>query len=284
MKKSKLFPGKSNINIGGRLLSLDEPLVMGILNVTEDSFFDGGLYNTEEKWLKKVEQMINEGVDIIDIGTQSSRPGSKEIGAEEEIKVLIPVIQSIRKNYPKALLSVDTWHSRVAEQSVISGAHMINDISGGTFDLEMFATVAKLKVPYVLMHTFDRPEIMQNDPNYENVVKEVMYFLSRQLDKLNHLGVNDVIVDPGFGFGKTLEHNYSLLQYLDHFQFLECPVMVGISRKSMIYKPLNINPNEALNGSSALNMVSLEKGAKILRVHDAKEAKEVIQLYKLLNK
>lgn len=283
MKKSALFPSKSNLNIDGYLLSLDEPKIMGILNITEDSFYDGGQYLREEKYIARVEQMLNEGADIIDIGAQSSRPGSKEVGVEEEVKNLIPVIQNIRKFFPNAILSVDTWHARVAEQSVISGANMINDISGGTFDIEMFETIARLQVPYVLMHTGGRPEIMQHNPNYNNIVKEVVYFLARQLDKLNHMGVNDVIIDPGFGFGKTQEHNYKLLKHLDHFQFLETPILVGISRKSMISKPLNTNSGEALNGSSAINMIALEKGAKLLRVHDIKAAKEVIMLHQTLN-
>lgn len=283
MKKSPLFPTKTSLNIGGRLLSLEEPVVMGILNITENSFFDGGKYLSEERYLQRVAKMLNEGADIIDIGAQSSRPGAIEVGKEDEIKALIPVIQSIHKNFPKALISVDTWHARVAEQSVISGAHMINDISGGTFDMEMFGTIAQLQVPYILMHTGGRPETMQQNPNYKNVVKEVIYFLSRQLDHLNHLGVNDLIIDPGFGFGKTLEHNYKLLKHLDHFQFLETPILVGISRKSMIYRPLKTSADESLNGTSALHMMALKKGAKILRVHDVKAAREVIQLHQLLN-
>jgi dihydropteroate synthase len=282
MKKSALFPEKSSININGRLMDLDSPKVMGILNITDDSFFDGGEYINEDKYLMRVKQMLDEGADIIDIGAQSSRPGAHEVGAEEEIKRLIPVIQTIRKQFPLAHISVDTWHSRVAEQSILSGANMINDISGGTFDFEMFDTIAQLQVPYVLMHTGGHPNNMQKDPNYKNVVKEVIYFLSKQLDKLNHIGVNDVIIDPGFGFGKTMEHNYKLLKHLDHFQFLETPILVGISRKSMIYKALDNNPKDALNGSTALNMFALNKGAKFLRVHDVKAAKEVIKLHQLI--
>lgn len=283
MKKSLLFPEKSSLNIRGRLYSLKKPLVMGILNITEDSFYDGGQYISEEKYMARVKQMVEEGADIIDVGAQSSKPGAKEVGMEEEIKTLVPVIQNIRKKYPKAIISADTWHSRVAEQCVISGANLINDISGGTFDMEMFQTIARLQVPYILMHTGGKPEDMQNDPKYSNVVKDIIYFLSRQLDKLNQLGVNDVIIDPGFGFGKTLEHNYQILRYLDNFRFLEAPIMVGLSRKSMIYKPLELSPQTALNGSSALHMLALEKGAQILRVHDVQAAKEVIELYELTN-
>ena len=283
MKQSALFPEKTSLNIGGRLLSLDKPLIMGILNITDDSFYDGGKYLSQEKYMTRAKQMIDEGVDIIDIGAQSSRPGAQEIGKEAEIKALIPVIQSIRKEFPKTIISADTWHALVAEQCVISGANMINDISGGTFDIEMFRTMAHLQVPYVLMHTGGKPKDMQNNPNYTNVVKDIIYFLSRQLDRLNHLGVNDIIIDPGFGFGKTPEHNYQLLNHLEHFRFLETPLLVGISRKSMIYKPLNITPHESLNGSSALHMIALQKGAKILRVHDVKAAREVIDLHGLIN-
>jgi dihydropteroate synthase len=278
-----LFSKKSSINVNGRLMNLQKPRVMGILNITEDSFYDGGSYLNEEKYIAHVSKMLSEGADIIDIGAQSTRPGSHEVGKEKEIEQLIPVIQNIKKEFPKAIISVDTWHARVAEQAIISGAHIINDISGGTFDMDMFNTIADLQVPYVLMHTGGRPDKMQTNPSYKNVVKEVIYFLSKQLDKLNHMGVNDVIIDPGFGFGKTLEHNYDLLQHLDHFKFLETPILVGISRKSMIYNHLDINSKKALNGTTALNTIALGKGASFLRVHDVKQAKEVIKIHELLH-
>lgn len=281
--KSNLFPGKSSLNLNGKLMSLDTAKVMGILNITDDSFYDGGKYIKEEKYIARVAQMLSEGADIIDIGAQSTRPGSHEVGIEKELKSLIPVIQKIRREFPMAIISVDTYHSKVAEQSIISGANMINDVSGGTFDMDMFDTIAHLQVPYILMHTSGKPEHMQKNPIYDNVVKDVIYFLSKQLDRLNHLGVNDVIIDPGFGFGKTMEHNYKILKHLDHFQFLETPIMVGISRKSMIYKPLNITPNESLYGTVALNMLALTKGAIMLRVHDVKQAKEIIKLHQLFN-
>ena len=281
--KSKLFPSKSSLNINGKLMSLDTARVMGILNITEDSFYDGGEYLKEEKYIARVSQMLSEGADIIDIGAQSTRPGSREVGVEYELKSLIPVIQNIRKEFPKANISVDTWHSKVAEQSVISGANMINDISGGTFDMEMFDTMAHLQVPYILMHTGGKPDKMQHNPKYKNIVKEVIYFLSKQLDRLNHMGVNDVIIDPGFGFGKTMEHNYKILKHLDHFQFLEAPILVGISRKSMIHKALDTTATESLNGTTALNMTALTKGAIMLRVHDVKQAKEAIKLHQLIN-
>jgi len=278
-----LFAKKTSINLKGKLMDLSEPIIMGILNITSDSFFDGGKYINEEKYISRVAQMLDEGANIIDIGAQSTRPGAHEVGAKQEIESLIPVLNNLVKEFPKAVFSVDTWHASVAEQVVMSGANMINDISGGTFDMEMMETIAHLQVPYVLMHTGGRPEKMQINPKYDNVVKEVIYFLSKQLDKLNQLGVNDVIIDPGFGFGKTQEHNYKIMKHLDQFSFLETPILVGISRKSMIYKPLNIEPSNALNGTSALNMIALMKGATFLRVHDVKEAKELVKLHQLLN-
>ena len=282
MKKSALFPGKSSINAGGHLLSLDRPRIMGILNLTSDSFYDGGQYTQKDAFMQRAAQILEEGADIIDIGAQSTRPGAKEIGAEEELKILIPAVTAIRKEHPRAIISVDTTHAKVAEQAILNGANMINDISGGTFDLDMFSTIAHYQVPYVLMHTGGRPETMQHHPHYDNVVKEIVHFLSRQMDRLNQMGVNDVIIDPGFGFGKTLEHNYELMRHLDHFQFLEAPVLVGISRKSMIYKPLNISPDKALNGSSALHLYALQKGATFLRVHDVQAAREIVELHLLL--
>ncbi len=278
-----LFSKKTSINIKGKLMKLDEPKIMGILNITDDSFFDGGKYILEEKYTARVAKMLDEGADIIDIGAQSTRPGAHEVGAKQEIERLIPVLNNLVKQFPKAVFSVDTWHARVAEQAITSGANMINDISGGTFDMEMMETIATLQVPYVLMHTGGRPNRMQENPKYKNVVKEVIYFLSKQMDKLNQIGVNDVIIDPGFGFGKTLEHNYEIMKHLDQFNFLEAPILVGISRKSMIYNTLNINADNALNGTTALNMIALEKGATFLRVHDVKAAKEVVKLHQLLN-
>ena len=278
-----LFSKKTSINIKGKLMKLDEPKIMGILNITDDSFFDGGQYILEEKYISRVAEMLDEGADIIDIGAQSTRPGAHEVGAKQEIERLIPVLNNLAKQFPKAVLSVDTWHARVAEQAITSGANMINDISGGTFDMEMMETMADLQVPYVLMHTGGRPNKMQENPKYKNVVKEVIYFLSKQMDKLNQIGVNDVIIDPGFGFGKTLEHNYEIMKHLDQFNFLEAPILVGISRKSMIYNALNINADSALNGTIALNMIALKNGATFLRVHDVKAAKEVVKLHQLLN-
>ncbi len=279
---STLFPQKNFINAKGQLMKLDSPKVMGILNLTEDSFYDGGKYLAEEKYMSRVDEMLEEGADIIDIGAQSTRPGAKEIGADEELKILTPAIKNILRYHPHAIISLDTYHAKVAEQCILNGAAMINDISGGTFDLDMFSTIAHYKVPYILMHTIGRPENMQHNPQYENVVKEIIHFLSKQIDRLNQLGVNDIIIDPGFGFGKTQEHNYEILKHLDHFLFLESPVLVGISRKSMIYKALDTSPSDTLNSTSALHLYALQKGAGFLRVHDVKAAKDIIRIHQLL--
>jgi len=277
-----LFPKAKTLNIRGELFSLDTPKVMGILNITADSFYDGGKYTTDIAQLKQIELMLKQGADFIDIGAQSTRPGAIEYGAKHELEFLIPTIKNIRNHFPEAIISVDTWHAKVASEVAMNGADMINDISGGIFDKDMFATIAKINLPYIIMHTGGKPELMQQNPKYDNVIKEVMYFMSEQRAKLNLLGVNDIIIDPGFGFGKTIEHNYELLNNLKTFDFLEVPVLVGISRKSMLYKPLNITANEAINATTAANMVALQNGADILRVHDVKEAKECIEIHKLL--
>ena len=283
MKSSSLFPPKSFLNIRGTLKPIDEPKVMGILNITTDSFYDGGQFVNEKQQLLQVESMLQNGADFIDIGAQSTRPGAKALSADEELALLKPCISSLRKQLPEAIVSVDTFYSKVALEAHNLGADMINDISGGQIDDAMFEIMAQIQIPYVLMHTQGTPEVMQKNPHYDNVLKEVIYFMSEQIQKLNILGVNDIIIDPGFGFGKTLEHNYQLLNQLNHFSFLESPILVGISRKSMIYKPLNISPVEALNGTTALHIIALNQGANILRVHDVKEAKQCIELYKLVN-
>ena len=284
MNTSSLFRKKSFLNIRGALFEINKPMIMGILNITADSFFDGGEYTNEKAQLLRVEKMINEGADFIDIGAQSTRPGAKEIDAKSEINKLNPLILSIRKNFPETIISIDTWHSEVAKASFESGADIINDISGGQFDSKMFETIAEIQIPYILMHTAGKPDTMQDNPQYNNVLKEVIYFMSQQINKLNHLGVNDIIIDPGFGFGKTLEHNYQLLNKLNHFAFLEVPILVGISRKSMVYKTINSTANNALNGTTALHMTALNQGADILRVHDVKEAKECIRLFENIQK
>ncbi len=256
---------------------------MGILNVTPDSFYDGGRYDTEKEWLKQAEKMLGEGADIIDIGVVSTRPGTKEYSAKEEMEKLLPVLKSVKKKFPGIIISVDTYRSGVAEASADNGADMINDISGGTLDEKMFEIIAKLNLPYILMHIQGSPENMQKNPVYDDVVREIITFFSSQLNKLKKFGINDVIIDPGFGFGKTLDHNYTILGKLEMFRIFELPLLVGVSRKSMINKLLNISPDEALNGTTALNTIALLKGASILRVHDVKEAVQCVRIVEKLN-
>ena len=282
MPSSSLFPKKSFLNIRGQLYALGSPKIMGILNITEDSFFDGGNNIQIDSQLQQVEKMLNNGADIIDIGAQSTRPGATEIGEQMELNKILPSITAIRKRFPEAIISIDTWYSKVAKAAFDAGAYIINDISGGQFDEKMFETISQIQIPYILSHTLGRPGVMQDNPQYNNVLKDVILFLSKQINQLNLLGVNDIIIDPGFGFGKTLEDNFELLNQLNHFAFLEAPILVGLSRKSMIYKSLNNDPKDALNGTTALHMIALKQGAHILRVHDVKEAKECIQLFKSL--
>jgi len=254
------------------------PVIMGILNITPDSFYDGGRYEGEGEYLLKAKQLIAEGVDIIDIGAQSTKPGAIVITAQEEAARLIPVIHAIRGLYPEVIISVDTFRASVAQKAIDAGADMINDISGGTMDEQMFTIVAKLQVPYILMHIQGTPPTMQKNPHYKNVTEEVMSFFKTKITELTALGVTKIIIDPGFGFGKTVEHNYQLLNDLEMFNSFNVPVLVGVSRKSMIYKPLHISPDEALNGTTVINTIALMKGAKIVRVHDVKEAKEAVTL------
>lgn len=258
------------------------PMIMGILNVTPDSFFDGGKYTEEPAWLEHTGQMLKEGADIIDIGACSTRPGAKEISEKEEAERLLKVIVSVRKHFPEVLISVDTFRSVIAEEAIRCGANIINDISGGTLDNKMFETAARLDVPYILMHIQGTPQDMQLKPAYENVVKEVYQYLENRLKKLNDLGLKKVVLDPGFGFGKTVDHNFELLKNLDHFSGLGCPLLAGISRKSIINKLLNISSKDSLNGTTVLNTIALQKGAKIIRVHDVKEAKEIVTVLEKL--
>ncbi|MCX6230029.1 MAG: dihydropteroate synthase [Bacteroidetes bacterium] len=259
-------------------------MVMGILNITDDSFYDGGQHVTVTAALKHCAKMLDEGAAIIDIGASSTRPGAQLMSATEEAVKLLPVITAIRNEFPEAIISVDTYHASVAEMAVDNGAGIINDISGGEFDPGMFTTIARLKVPYVLMHIKGRPENMQQNPVYNNLMQEVMLYFSEKVNQLRALGVNDIIIDPGFGFGKTTEHNYELLQKLEVFSMLELPVLVGFSRKSMINKVLKCKPEDALNGTTVLNTIALLKGANILRVHDVKEAVEAIKITSMLAK
>ena len=251
---------------------------MGILNLTPDSFFDGGKLKTDDELLKQAAQFLTDGATFLDIGGVSTKPGAAEVNEEEELKRVIPAIEKIIKEFPEALVSIDTFRAEVAKQAINSGACLINDISGGEFDELMFATVRELKAPYILMHIQGTPQTMQLNPTYKDVVGEVILKLSQKVEKLRYLGINDLIIDPGFGFGKTVEHNYELLKNLREFQFLNTPVLVGISRKSMINKVLNTKPENALNGTTVVNTLALLNGASILRVHDVKEAIEAVKI------
>ena len=273
------YKKRSTVNLNGNLINLSSPVVMGILNVTPDSFYDGGFYTTDIAILKRATQIIEDGAQFIDIGAMSSRPGAKEISLQEELNRLLPVVRAVKKEFPAASLSLDTYRSAIVQLIYNEiGDFVVNDISGGTFDDRMFEKVADLHLPYILMHTKGKSNTMQNCPVYEDVVKEIIMFLSAQVQKLNLLGVCDIIIDPGFGFGKTANHNYELLNRLDAFKVFGLPVLAGLSRKSMIWKELNITPGESLNGTTALNTIALLGGCNILRVHDVKEAVETIRL------
>lgn len=261
-------------NFNGKL-SPDMPLVMGILNVTTDSFYDGGKYTSELEILQRTEQILSEGGDIIDIGAMSTRPDAQEIPEKEEMSRIVAAVRIIRTRFPEAVVSIDTYRSTVAQAAVEAGADMVNDISGGTFDPNMIPSIGKLQVPYCLMHTPAKPSVMQQHTDYHDLLGDMLRFFGRQLEQLHAHHVHDIIIDPGFGFGKTLEQNYFLMKNLDVFQELGYPILVGISRKSMIYKLLDSTPDQALNGTTSLNTIALMKGASILRVHDVKEAVEV---------
>lgn len=271
------------ININGDLVDCNEPKVAGIINVTPDSFFDGGRYSTIDKALKQTEKLIDEGADFIDIGGQSTRPDSEFLSDETELSIVIPVIKAIKKEFPRVKLSIDTFWSKVAIESVNEGVGMINDISGGTLDNKMLETMGKLNVPYVLMHMRGTPQTMGNYTDYENLITDINYYFSKKISELRKFGVNDILLDPGFGFSKTLQQNYDLLKNIDKFKIFNLPLYIGISRKSMIYKCLETSAEDALIGTSALNLYALQKGAHILRVHDVKEAKQMIKLWKMLN-
>lgn len=272
------FSTNKTLNINGRLINLDTPKIMGILNVTPDSFYDGGKFTSDKEILTQAEKMVKEGADFLDIGGYSTRPGAEEINVNEELNRSIRAIQVIRKRFPDTILSIDTFRSEVAVAAVQEGASVVNDISGGELDGAMFEAVAALKVPYILMHMRGNPKTMTTLTTYDNLVKDIISYFHAKLARLTQLGVKDVIVDPGFGFAKTREQNFVLLQELDKFQILGRPVLAGLSRKSMVWKTLNVKPEEALNGTSVVNTVALLKGASILRVHDVKEAAETVKL------
>ena len=276
------LPVYETLNCNGTLLSLEKPIVMGILNVTPDSFFDGGKYSSDVLVLKQVEKMLQDGASIIDIGGVSTKPNAVFVSETEEILRVLPVLEAIKKEFSESILSIDTWRSTVAKASVEAGASLINDISGGQYDDNLFETVGKLQVPFVLMHIKGTPETMQNNPTYDNLKEEILAYFVAKIEKLRQFGVKDILIDVGFGFGKTIDDNYDLLKNLHVFNLLGLPQLVGISRKSMIYKYLDITPQEALSASSALHLTALQQGAKILRVHDVKEAVEVVRLFEKL--
>lgn len=278
-----LHPQKT-INCKGSLLLLEKPAIMGVLNLTPDSFFDGGKYADLQSVLRQAEKMIQDGAAILDVGGVSTRPGAELPNLATELSRVIPVVEALASRFPETILSIDTFRAAVARAAVEAGAGMVNDISAGKLDPDLYATVAELQVPYVLMHMQNTPATMQINPEYEDVVLEVTDFFIREIGVLRSLGVKDIILDPGFGFGKLPEHNFRLLQMLDSFAFLEFPLLAGLSRKSMVYKTLGITPREALNGTTALNMVALQRGARLLRVHDVKEARETIALFEQLDR
>ncbi|SNR77018.1 dihydropteroate synthase [Lutibacter flavus] len=273
----------STINCNGKLIDLSSPKIMGILNITPDSFFDGGKYNNTAAILFQVEKMLTEGATFIDVGAYSSRPGAKQISEEVELNRILPIVKLLIKEFPNILISIDTFRSNIAIQCVENGACIINDISAGGLDDNMFSTIAKIQVPYIIMHMQGSPQNMQLNPKYDDIIKDVLFYFSKKLATLHSLGVNDIITDVGFGFGKKIDHNYKLLKNLELFKNLEAPILVGLSRKSMLYKPLNIKPNDALNATTSANTIALLNGANILRVHDVKEAKEAIKIVQQLN-
>ena len=269
---------KNIIKTNSAIFSTKDAVVMGILNLTDDSFFDGGKYSNKEEIIARCKTMLDEGATIIDIGAQSSRPGATQISSKEELKKLIPIIKLLKNNFPNILISVDTFWSNTAKECALVGTDVINDISAGEMDKEMFPIIAELNIPYIMMHMKGNPQNMQNHPEYNNIVDEVSTYFSNKIEELNILGFNKIIIDPGFGFGKTLKHNYQILNNLDAFKYLKCPILTGTSRKSMIYNLLDTTADNALNGTTITNTMALLKGANILRVHDVKQAIECIKI------
>lgn len=272
------------LNCNGKLLVIDQPLVMGIINVTPDSFYVASRRQELGAIVQQAAKMIEDGASIIDIGGQSTRPGSEQIGVEDELKRVIPAIKAIHARNPDIIISIDTYYARVAREAVSAGASIINDISAGSLDPDMIPTVAALKTPYVLMHMQGRPATMQEAPHYENVTREVLDFLITKTIEFKKAGIHDIIIDPGFGFGKSIEHNFELLRNLGLFRMIHCPLLLGISRKSTIYKTLGVTASDALNGTTVLNTAGLLAGASILRVHDVKESVEAVKLVSALQK
>lgn len=280
---TKFLKRKNTINLNGRIIDLAKPVVMGILNVTPDSFFDGGKYKTEKKIVKRAEEILEHGGTVIDIGAVSTKPGTDGLSTKDEIDRLLPAVRAVRKNFPNAFISIDTYRSWVALKVIEEcGPCIVNDVTGGNFDVHMFDTIGKLGVPYILMHMQGTPLKMQENPEYDDIIRDISLFFTDRVKKLAKAGVKDVIIDPGFGFGKTLEHNYELLNRLDSFKVFQLPLLVGVSRKSMIYQLLGAKPDEALNGTTVVNTLALMGGADILRVHDVREAAEAIRILNMI--
>lgn len=281
--EDKLFPQKYTLLIKGRLISLEKPKIMGILNLTPDSFFEGSRVKIDSAdIISKAGKMIEEGADFLDLGGYSTRPGAIDISVQEEIDRVAPAIEIIRKEYPESLISIDTFRSKVAKEAIAAGADLVNDISAGNLDEDMIPLIASLKVPYIAMHMKGNPQKMQSLSNYSDILGEILHYFAEKVDLFKKLGIKDVIIDPGFGFAKTIEQNFFLLKNLKSFEVFGLPLLAGVSRKSMIYKTLQTNASEALNGTTALNMFALIQGANLLRVHDVKEAKETIKLFEQL--
>jgi len=269
---------KKYLQLRDRKLSLEKPLVMGVLNLTPDSFYDGGKYKTESEIILQVENMLVDGANIIDIGGQSTRPNAQLISADDEALRMLPIVKTIVQKFPNTVISVDTFYSAIAQKSIDAGAHIINDVSGGRIDIKMFETTAKLGVPYILMHSRGNVQTMQQLTNYSNLVDDIKSYFTSKIEELNALGNNEIIIDVGFGFAKTIEQNFELLKNMQIFKTFNLPILVGISRKGMIYKTLKTGAQNALNGTTVLNTIALQKGANILRVHDVKAAVEAITL------
>lgn len=285
--KNTLFAEKTTLNLRGKLLDLSTPVVMGILNLTPDSFYQPEGRNGQpplSQVLTEAEHMLSDGATLLDLGAYSSRPNAEHISAAEESARLLPILEALVKTFPEAVISVDTFRAEVAERAIGAGAHIVNDISGGELDEKMFETIARLKVPYILMHMQGTPQTMQQNPHYEHLIAEITSYFAKKIHTLHDLGVNDVLIDPGFGFGKTLEHNYEILEKLETFKTLQVPLLAGVSRKSMIYKLLGGTAADALNGTTVANTVALLKGAKILRVHDVKPAVEAVKIVNAVNR
>lgn len=281
MAQDTFFSTKKTLNIRGNAISLDTPIIMGILNITPDSFYSGSRAEEKNTVLKQAEKMITEGATILDIGGYSSRPGATDISIDEEIKRVVPAIENIRQKFPEVYISIDTFRSEVVLEAIKSGADIVNDISGGELDHNMFSVVTEKKIPYILMHMRGTPQTMKDQRDYQNMIIEMIDYFQVKVNKLRWMGLSDIIIDPGFGFAKSIDQNFELLKKIESFKTLECPILVGISRKSMIYKSLGIDSEGALNGTTALNMIALQNGASILRVHDVKEAVETVKLFNL---